>query len=65
MDTVNTLLNINEVFIYSYPEMLFNLGISFMVGMVISWIYKITHRGLSYSQSFVLTIVFVTLITSN
>tara|TARA_B100001123_G_C15269695_1_gene1009815 strand:+ start:53 stop:736 length:684 start_codon:yes stop_codon:yes gene_type:complete len=64
MDTVNTLLNINEVFIYSYPEMLFNLGISFMVGMVISWIYKITHRGLSYSQSFVLTIVFVTLITS-
>ena len=64
MNNLNSLLNINEVFIYSYPEILFNMIIAFIVGMVISWIYKITHRGLSYSQSFVLTIVFVTLITS-
>ena len=32
--------------------------------MIISYVYKITHKGLSYSQSFILTIVFVTVIVS-
>lgn len=33
------------------------LGLSFALGAFIGWIYKITHRGTSYTQSFVFTLV--------
>ena len=51
-------------FIYGPGDILINMGLAFVLGMFISHIYKITHKGLSYSQSFMLTIVFVTLIVS-
>tara|TARA_B100001057_G_scaffold405159_1_gene418003 strand:- start:68 stop:742 length:675 start_codon:yes stop_codon:yes gene_type:complete len=40
----------------------YNLLLSCILGLAISTIYKITHKGLSYSQSFMLTIVFVTVV---
>jgi len=33
------------------------LGLSFVLSAFIGWIYKITHRGTSYTQSFVFTLV--------
>jgi len=36
-----------------------NLSLAFILGMAVSWVYKKTHKGLSYSQSFMLTTVFV------
>ena len=51
-------------FIYGPEDILINMGLAFALGIFISTIYKITHKGLSYSQSFMLTIVFVTLIVS-
>lgn len=33
------------------------LVISFVMSAFIGWIYKITHRGTSYTQSFVFTLV--------
>lgn len=51
-------------FIYQPQDILLNMGLAFILGMVISAIYKTTHKGLSYSQSFMLTLVFVTLIVS-
>lgn len=51
-------------FMYQPQEMLLNMCLAFLLGMLISYVYKITHKGLSYSQSFMLTIVFVTLIVS-
>lgn len=41
-----------------------NLLISFILGLLISVYYRKTHKGLSYSQSFVLTIIYITIITS-
>tara|TARA_Y100000741_G_scaffold180604_1_gene137290 strand:- start:127 stop:801 length:675 start_codon:yes stop_codon:yes gene_type:complete len=61
---MNELLQTNTTFIYSYSESLFNLGIAFIAGIVIGWIYKITHKGLSYSQSFVITTVLVTVVVA-
>jgi uncharacterized membrane protein YhiD involved in acid resistance len=51
-------------YIYEPYEILVNLLLAFLLGMLISFIYKKTHKGLSYSQSFMLTLVFVTIIVS-
>jgi uncharacterized membrane protein YhiD involved in acid resistance len=40
------------------------MSLAFLIGLLISYVYKITHKGLSYSQSFMLTIVFVTFIVA-
>jgi uncharacterized membrane protein YhiD involved in acid resistance len=34
-----------------------NIAMAFALSLVIAWVYKKTHRGLSYSQSFVFTLV--------
>jgi uncharacterized membrane protein YhiD involved in acid resistance len=51
-------------FVYGPTDILMNMVLAFILGLVISYIYKVTHKGLSYSQSFMLTIVFVALIVS-
>ena len=50
--------------VYGPSQILMNIGIAFILGMIISHVYKLTHRGLSYSQSFMLTLVFVAVIVS-
>ncbi len=51
-------------YIYGPTDIFLNLLLAFALGLFISYIYKLTHKGLSYSQSFMLTIVFVTLIVA-
>ena len=50
--------------IYHPQEVLINLTLSFILGVAISLVYKKTHKGLSYSQSFVLTNIFLAVIVS-
>lgn len=45
-------------------EIIINLILSLCFGILIALIYKKTHKGVSYSQSFVLSLVLVTLIAS-
>jgi len=52
--------NINSI--YLPQQILINLSLSFVLGIIISLVYKKTHKGLSYSQSFMITNVFVTVI---
>ena len=71
MDTNSILLNQSNIIdtikfggIYNPSEIIINLIISFFLGFIISLVYKKTHKGLSYSQSFVLTNIFVCVIVS-
>ena len=48
--------------VYLPTEILLNFAVAFLLGMLVSWIYKKTHKGLSYSQSFMLTNIFVAVI---
>ena len=48
--------------IYLPSEIIINLIISFILGVVISLVYKRTHKGLSYSQSFMITNIFIAVI---
>lgn len=50
------------VFNYTPMEVIINSLVAFILGFIIAYVYKKTHQGLSYSQSFVLTIIFVTII---
>ena len=52
----------NSAKVYSPNEIIINLLLSFFFGLIISLIYKKTHKGLSYSQSFMITNVFVSVI---
>lgn len=42
---------------FSVLDVVLVLGLSFILSAFIGWIYKITHRGTSYTQSFVFTLV--------
>ncbi len=58
------LLNFNASNQYSLQSILVNLLLSFVLGLIIAWVYKKTHRGLSYSQSFVLTLIMLSVVGS-
>lgn len=49
---------------YSYGEMIANIVLAIALGFLIANTYKQTHKGLSYSQSFTHTILFVTVIVA-
>ncbi len=40
------------------------LALAFAIGHVIGWVYMMTHRGLSYSQSFTASLVVIPVITA-
>ncbi len=47
------------------PEMiLFSLLLAFVLGQTLAWVYYVTHQSLSYSKSFVQSIVLMTVIVS-
>jgi high-affinity Fe2+/Pb2+ permease len=58
-DIKNLLIGDKLAHIYLPSEIIINLIISFILGVVISLVYKRTHKGLSYSQSFMITNIFI------
>lgn len=58
------LLSVGNVLNYSYTEMVANMLLATLLGFVIAGVYRFTHKGLSYSQSFTLTVLFVTVIVA-
>ena len=48
--------------IYLPNDIIINLILSFFLGLLISFVYKKTHKGMSYSQSFMITNIFICLI---
>ena len=61
MENINILSEELQI-IYHPNKVIINLILSFFLGLFISYIYKITHKGLSYSQSFMITNIFISLI---
>ncbi len=62
----NNDLNIISALANTYDPytILINLMLSFILGLLISYVYRLTHKGISYSQSFMLTIIFVSVIVA-
>src|SRR3989344_1608065 len=49
---------------YTTNQIIGNLLLSIFIGIAIAWIYKRTHQGVSYSQSFLISLVLMTVITA-
>ena len=62
MNNFSDLLTVTAI--YQPSQIILNLVLAFFLGLLISWVYKKTHKGLSYSQSFMITNIFVTVIVS-
>ena len=67
MDATSTQEIFNQAnisLVYRPMDILINLSLAFIFGMVVALVYNRTHKGLSYSQSFMLTLVFVSIIVA-
>lgn len=61
----NELLNaVGSMLTYTYQEMVINIILASVLGYFIALIYRYTHKGLSYSQSFTQTILFISIIVA-
>lgn len=49
---------------YTHQEMVVNMLLATLLGFIIASVYRYTHKGLSYSQSFTHTILFVAVVVS-
>jgi uncharacterized membrane protein YhiD involved in acid resistance len=55
---------VGSMLTYSYQEMVINIALAAVLGFLLSVVYRYTHKGLSYSQSFTQTIFFVAIIVA-
>ena len=60
MDSINQYIPV----IYDPVTIVINMALACVLGLIVSVVYKTTHKGLSYSQSFMLTVIFVTVVVS-
>jgi len=50
--------------IYGPYEIIVNMALAVVLGVIVALVYRYTHKGLSYSQSFTLTVVYVTVVVA-
>ncbi len=50
--------------VFNTSDVIFSTILSFLLAMVIGWVYKNTYRGVSYTQSYVHTLIMLTMIVS-
>ena len=49
---------------FSIPGVLLSLLLAFILGQLLAWVYYFTHSGLSYSRSFVQSLILITVVIS-
>lgn len=55
---------VEHAFEYNPIELMTDMGLALILGVMLGYVYRVTHRDGEYSQSFVLTIVFSCVIFS-
>lgn len=60
---MNQLANLPTI-LFSVPQIVSNLVAALIFGVIIALVYKKTHRGITYSQSFMTSLVLIVLITA-
>ncbi len=49
---------------FTAQSVLLSLLLAFVLGQVLAWVYYLTHSGLSYSRSFVQSLILITVVVS-
>ena len=50
--------------LFTWENVLLSLVLAFLLGMAMAWVYYFTHSGLSYSRTFVQSLVLVTVVVA-
>jgi uncharacterized membrane protein YhiD involved in acid resistance len=50
--------------VFSSADVIFTIVLSFLLSLIIGWVYKITYKGVSYTQSYVHTLVMMSMIVA-
>jgi hypothetical protein len=50
--------------VFSPEDILLSLLLAFVLGQVLAWIYYFTHSGLSYSRTFVQSLIMITVVVA-
>lgn len=61
---MNEIFNIASGGNFTLINIIANLVLTFALSLAIAYVYKKTHRGLSYSQSFLFTLIIISVITT-
>src|SRR5207244_12340368 len=48
----------------SIPTLVLSVVLAFLIGQTIAWVYMLTHTGLSYSRSFVNSLIVIPMIVT-
>lgn len=48
--------------VFTIQDVILTIVLSFLLALVIGWVYRDTHRGVAYSQSYVQTLVLMTMV---
>jgi uncharacterized membrane protein YhiD involved in acid resistance len=59
---VDQFLGLGQINVLDLKTIIFNLILSLILVLIISWVYRRTHQGLSYSQSFNFTLIILGLL---
>jgi uncharacterized membrane protein YhiD involved in acid resistance len=54
----------NATDVFSVADVLFATILSFLLSLIIAWVYQITYKGVSYTQSYVHTLIMMSMIVS-
>jgi uncharacterized membrane protein YhiD involved in acid resistance len=61
---IRQLMTVEDTGLFSIWDMFASLVLSFVLSLLIAMLYKATHRGISYTQSFVHSITLMTVVVS-
>jgi hypothetical protein len=50
--------------VFSVGDILFTTILSFLLSLVIAWVYQITYKGVSYTQSYVHTLIMMSMVVA-
>ena len=54
----------NTTDVFSAGDVVFTIVLSFVLSLAIAWVYQITYKGVSYTQSYVHTLMMMTMVVA-
>ena len=61
---INLVQSLEQTNSFTPIDVLFAMVLSFVLAITIGWVYKITHRGTSYTQTYVHTLVLMSMVVA-
>jgi len=65
MDFLNFLEQLqSNTDVFTASDVIFTITLSFLLSLVVAWVYRDTHNGISYTQSFTHTMILISMVVA-